>query len=95
MRPIQLDPHRLSGSELVAQKIKVDVRVVAAPVHILAVDDPRLLRMENQLADRTAVGNRTPEGPCVLLGSAVTDHVVRIALEGMCGNSRAIHLSSA
>src|SRR3981081_3856526 len=80
--PIRLDPHRLSGSELVAQKIEVDIRVVAAPVHILAVDDPRLLRMENQLAGRKAVGNRTPEGPCVLLGSAVTDHVVRIALEG-------------
>jgi hypothetical protein len=50
--PIRLDPHRLSGSELVAQKIEVDVRVVAVPVHILAVDDPRLLRMENQLAGR-------------------------------------------
>ena len=80
--PIRLDPHRLSGSELVAQKIEMDVRVVAVPVHILAIDDPCLLRMENQLADRKAVGNRTPEGPCVLLGSAVTDHVVRIALEG-------------
>jgi hypothetical protein len=29
------------GSELVAQKIKVDDRVVAAPVHILAVDEGR------------------------------------------------------
>jgi hypothetical protein len=48
--PIWLDPHRLSGSELVAQKIEVDVRVVAAPVHVLAVNDPRLNRMENQLA---------------------------------------------
>ena len=48
--PIWLDPNRLSGSELVAQKIEVDVRVVAAPVHVLAVDDPRLNRMENQLA---------------------------------------------
>jgi hypothetical protein len=32
---IRLGPPRLSGPELVAQKIEVDVRVVAAPVHIL------------------------------------------------------------
>ena len=50
MRLSGLTHIRLSGSELVAQKIEVDVRVVAAPVHVLAVDDPRLNRMENQLA---------------------------------------------
>jgi len=45
MRLSGLTHIRLSGSELVAQKIEVDVRVVAAPVHVLAVDDPRLNRM--------------------------------------------------
>ena len=59
----------------------MDVRVVAAPVHILAVDDPRLLRMENQLAGRKAVGNRTPEGPCVFLGfcSSRVSSVMRVS----------------
>jgi hypothetical protein len=55
--------HDLSGSKLEAEKVKVDVREVAVPVHILAVDDLRLLRMQHQLAGRKAVGNRAPECP--------------------------------
>jgi hypothetical protein len=55
----------------------VDVREVAAPVHILAVDDLRLLRMQHQLAGREAVRNRTPECPCLLGALAMTDDVVR------------------
>src|SRR5215469_13160379 len=50
--PIRLHPHYLSGSKLEAEKVKVDVRKVAAPVDILAVDDLRLLRMQHQLAGR-------------------------------------------
>jgi hypothetical protein len=42
---IRLHPHYLSGSKLEAEKVKVDVGEVAAPVHILAVDDLCLLRM--------------------------------------------------
>ena len=41
---IRLYPHYLSGSKLEAEKVKVDVGEVAAPVYILAVDDRRLLR---------------------------------------------------
>src|SRR5262249_36186300 len=43
--PVRLHPHDLPGSKLEAEKVKVDVGEVASPVHIFAVDDPRLLRM--------------------------------------------------
>src|SRR5262245_25040572 len=56
----------IPGSKLEAQKVEVDVQEVAAPVHILAVDDLRLLRMQHQLADREAIGNRVPESPRLL-----------------------------
>ena len=79
--PVRLHPHHLSGSKLEAEKVKVDVGKVAAPVDILAVDDLRLLRMQHQLAGREAVGNRTPECPRLLGALAVTDDVVRVALE--------------
>jgi len=43
--PVRLHPHDLSGSKLEAEKVKVDVGEVAPPVHILAVDNFRFLRM--------------------------------------------------
>src|SRR5215471_14025924 len=79
--PVQLHPHDLSSSKLEAKKVKVDVREVAAPVHILAVDDLRLLRMQHQLAGREAVRNRTPECPRLLGAVAVTNDVVRVTFE--------------
>src|SRR5215469_11732701 len=42
--PVRLHPHDLPGSKLEAEKVKVDVGEVASPVHIFAVDDPRLCR---------------------------------------------------
>src|SRR5256885_4484269 len=71
--PVRLHPHRLAGPKLEAQKVEADVGEVALPVHILAVDDLRLLRMQHQLAGRKAVGNRTPECPRLLGALAVTD----------------------
>src|SRR5262245_64061485 len=44
---IRLHPHDLPGSKLEAQKVEVDIGEVAAPVHILAVNDLRLLRMQH------------------------------------------------
>src|SRR5262249_3439074 len=79
--PLRLHPHDLSGPELEAEKVEVDVGEVASPIHILAVDDLRLLRMENELAGRKAVRNRTPECPRLLGALAVTNHVVRVAFE--------------
>src|SRR6516165_5676962 len=79
--PIRLHPHDLSGSKLEAEKVEVDVGEVAPPVHILAVDDLRLLRMQYQLAGREAVGNRAPECPRLLGALAVTDDVVRVPFE--------------
>src|SRR5215831_19079959 len=73
--PVRLHPHDLSGSKLEAEKVEVDVGEVAPPVHILAVDDLRLLRMQYQLAGREAVGNRAPECPRLLGALAVTDDV--------------------
>ena len=79
--PVRLYPHYLPGSKLEAEKVKVDIGEVAAPVHILTVDDFRLLRMQHQLADREAIGNRTPECPRLLGALAVTNDVVRVSLE--------------
>src|ERR1039457_3271769 len=53
-------PDRLPGSKRVAKKVERLVRVVPAPVRILAVDDLRLLRMQHQLAGHEAVGKRLP-----------------------------------
>src|ERR1700758_917064 len=71
--PVRLPPHDLSGSKLKAEKVKVDVGEVAPPVHILAVDDFRFLRMQHQLAGREAVRNRTPECPRLVGALAVTN----------------------
>src|ERR1700746_22016 len=79
--PVRLHPHYLSGSKLVAEKVKVDVGKVGAPVDILAVDDLRLLRMQHQLAGRQAVGNRAPECPRLLGALAMTNDVVRVPFE--------------
>ena len=43
--PARLHPHDLSGSKLEAEKVKVDDGKIALPVHILAVDNFRFLRM--------------------------------------------------
>src|SRR5262245_7479247 len=76
---IRLHPHDLSGSKLKAKKVEVNVREAASPVHILAVDDLRLLRMQHQLAGREAVGTRAPECPRLLGALAVTNKVSRAA----------------
>ena len=53
-------PHRLSCSEHESEKFKRLVREVATPVRILAIDDLRLLGMQDQLAGRKAVSKRAP-----------------------------------
>jgi hypothetical protein len=53
-------PDRLSCSECEPEKVKRLVREVAAPVCILAVDDLRLLGMQDQLAGRKAICKRAP-----------------------------------
>src|SRR5215831_8210300 len=53
-------PDRLPGPKRVAKKVERLVRVVPTPVHILAIDDLRLLGMQHQLAGREAVGKRLP-----------------------------------
>jgi hypothetical protein len=82
--PVRLHPHDLSGSKLEAEKVEGDVGEVAAPVHILSVDDLRLLWMQHQLAGREAVRNRTPECPR-LLGALI--HFRQYGHR--CGGSRA------
>src|SRR4029453_16139444 len=48
--PARLHPHDLSGSELKAEKVKVDVWEIAAAIHILAVDDLCLMWVMHQIA---------------------------------------------
>src|SRR5437764_3843324 len=66
---IRLHPHYLSGSKLEAEKVKVDVGEVAAPVHILAVDDLRLLRTSTSLqaAKRSAIAPQSARASSALL----------------------------
>src|SRR5215467_8397398 len=78
---VRLHPHDLSGSKLKAEKVEVDVGEVTLPICILAVDHLRLLRVQHQLADRKAVGNRAPERSCLLGAVAMTNNVVGIPLE--------------
>jgi len=78
-------PHRLPGSELEAEKVECDVWKVALPVHILAVDDLRLVRMQHQFAGGEAIGKRAPKCPRLLGAPAMTNGVVRVSLKGMCG----------
>src|SRR5215471_13138550 len=78
---VHLHPHNLSGSKLEAEKVKVDVGKVAAPVDILAVDDLRLIRMQHQLAGHQAGGNCAPQCPLLLGALAMTNEVVRVPLE--------------
>ena len=51
------------------------------PVRILAIDDLRLLRMQHQLAGREAVGKCAPQRLRLVGGLAVTNGVIRVALE--------------
>jgi hypothetical protein len=74
-------PHRLPGSKLEAEKIECDDGKVVGPSDILAVDDLRLLRMQFQLAIGKTIDERTPEGPGLCLGSAVTYNIVGLAFE--------------
>jgi hypothetical protein len=53
-------PHRLSGPETKSEKVEQCVGIISAPVLVLAVDDLRLLRMQNQLANRKAIRNCAP-----------------------------------
>src|SRR5262249_28844324 len=52
---VAFPPHRLPGSKLEAQKVERADRKVALPVHILAVDNLRLLRMQHQLTGCEAI----------------------------------------
>ena len=53
-------PNRLPCSECEAEEVKRLVRKVAAPICILAVDDLRLLGMQDQLAGRKAICKCAP-----------------------------------
>ena len=74
-------PHRLPCSKLKAEKVECDDGKVARPIHILAVDDLRLLRMQFQLAIGKTIAKRTPESLGLRLGSAVTYDIVGVAFE--------------
>ena len=53
-------PDRLPCSECKAEEVKRLVREIAAPICILAVDELRLLGMQNQLAGCKAICKRAP-----------------------------------
>src|SRR6516225_3232489 len=74
-------PHRLPGTKLETQKVERNDGKVAPPVCIFAVDDLRLLGMHHQLAGGEAIRQRTPKLPRLLGAPAVTDHIIRVALE--------------
>ena len=53
-------PDRFPCSECEAEEVKRLVRKIAAPICILAVDDLRLLGMQDQLADRKTIRECAP-----------------------------------
>ena len=53
-------PDRLPCSECKAEEVKRLVREIAAPICIFAVDDLRLLGMQDQLTGRKAIRNCAP-----------------------------------
>jgi len=67
--------------ERIAEKVELLIRVVSAPVIILAVDDFRLLRMKRQSAVREPPLKRCAQRPRLLLTAAVAYRIIRIALE--------------
>jgi hypothetical protein len=62
MQPINHLPAKdvSNYSEIEAEKVERLVRKISTPVRILAVDDLRLLGMQDQLAGREAVSKCTP-----------------------------------
>jgi len=95
--PVRLHPHYLSGSELEAEKVKVDVGKVATPVDILGSRRSSFFSgcsTSLQAAKRSAIAlQRCPR----LLGAlAMTNDVVRVPLEqDLRKSSAAIHASNA
>src|SRR5271165_4756568 len=75
-------PSRQPRPECVAEEIELVVRVVSAPVIILAVDDFRLLGMKRQSAVSEPPLKRCAQCPRLLLTAAVAYRIIGIALEG-------------
>jgi hypothetical protein len=72
---------RVSRTKGVSEKVKRLDREVAAPVRILAIDELRLRRMENQSASPQADLQSIPEPAGFFFASAMADDVVRVSLE--------------
>jgi hypothetical protein len=88
-------PDRRPCPECEPEKVERLVREIAAPVCILAVDDLRLLGVQDQLAGRKAIRKRAPQCLRLVGAFAVTDDVVRVSLKWNVRKVRAIHLSNA
>src|ERR1051325_2449589 len=69
------------GPKRVAQKVELDVLVLALPVTVLTVDDLGLLRMKLQTAFRQSRSDRLQQLLRLSLALGVDDHIIRIALE--------------
>ena len=74
-------PNRFPWPKHVVNKVEGLVRKVSTPVVILAIDEFRLLRIENQFAGRKAILQRTPQRPRLFGALAVTNGIVRVSLE--------------
>src|SRR5438045_8928766 len=72
---------RFPRPECKPEKVERLVRKVAPPVRILAIDDLRLLGMQHQLAGRKAFLQRAPSRPRLFGALAVTNGMLRVALE--------------
>ena len=72
---------RWSCPERVAQKIKRSMRIVPAPVAILAVHDAGLVRVQPQLACSHSGLQGLPEVFGLLLRGALTYHIISVTLK--------------
>src|SRR5439155_12310229 len=68
--------------EGVAEEVEAGVLVVPSALRVFAVHDLRLVGMQLEAERPEAAGDGGPELPGLLLGVAVDNHVIRVALEG-------------
>jgi hypothetical protein len=69
----------------IAQDVEELIGDAATPVRILAVDDPRLVRMKRKAPLRETLRPRVRQGPRWLLAPTMAADIVSVALEGDVG----------
>src|SRR5207247_6637654 len=73
---------RRARAKGIPQEVEALLGVAATPVSILAVNDPRLVRMKRQATLCKTLRQHVLQDPRLLLAPTVTDDIVDVALKG-------------